>query len=1032
MLNKIIKFSLENRLFVVIAALVLIGAGIYTANQMDVDVFPDLTAPTVTVMTESHGMAAEDVERLITFPIETTVNGAANVRRVRSATYAGVSIVWVDFDWGMDIYKARQIVSEKLSAITNKLPASASKPYMTPQSSIMGEVMLIAVRSDSLSTMKLRTLADWQIKQRILAVNGVAQVLVMGGDVKQYQALLNPDKMKYYNISLDQVHKACKNFNSNAPGGIINEFNQEYLVRGLARTKDLNKIRQAVIKTVDKKPILLNDIATVKIGKQEPKIGEAFLNGKKAIIITILKQPNTNTLRLTNKIDESISNLSENLPDHIEINSNVFRQADFINRAIDNVSNAIFEGGFFVTIILFLFLMNYRTTIISLLAIPLSLLVAVITLHFMGMTINSMVLGGMAIAIGVLVDDAIIDVENSYKRLKQNHALPPDQRRPKIQVNYEASVEIRSSIMHATFIIAIAFMPLFFLSGMEGRMLRPLGITFIVSLLSSLVVALTVTPAMCSLLLSPDKQLEKNQNGGNRFVRKLNSIYRSSLKYVLDHKVVVLLVVGILFIASIITFFTLGRSFLPAFNEGTLTINTITQPGISLKASSRLNNQVEESLLDMEEIKYISRRSGRAEHSAHMHGGSYSSEIDIPYQLQHRSKSEFMNELRSRLNNLAGLNVSIGQPLSHRIDHMLSGTSANIALKIFGQDLNRMYYLAQSIKNEIKTIPGVVDLRIAPQVEVPQIQIKPKRKMLAKYGITINHFNEYVHAAIGGEKISQVFEGNRNFDFIIRYDKKYRNTIDRLKNSLIDSPIYGKIPLYYIADIKSSSGPNVINRENVQRKLVVSANVANRDLHGVISDIKDKIDNKIVIPENYWIEYGGQFESEARSSKIILITSLFAILIIFMMLFHEFKATRIAGIVMLNLPLALIGGIFSIRFTSGILSIPGLIGFITLFGIASRNGILLLSRFQVLENQGLCIRDTLVTGASERLNPILMTALTAVFALIPLALRGGQPGNEIQSPMAIVILGGLISSTFLNIYVLPVIYSLFCNSNRGN
>lgn len=1027
MLNRIIRFSLENRMFIIISILVLIGAGVYTANQMDVDVFPDLTAPTVTVMTESHGMAAEDVERLITFPIETTLNGAAHVRRVRSATYAGVSIVWIDFKWGMDIYKARQIVSEKLSAVTNQLPENTGEPYMTPQSSIMGEVMLIAVSSDSLSTMDLRTLTDWQIKQRLLAVDGVAQVIVMGGDIKQYQALLNPDKMRYYNISLAEVHKACKSFNSNSPGGIINEFNQEYLVRGMARTNEIDKLKEAVIKTINKKPVLLKDIATVKKGRQEPKIGEAYLNGKKSIIITILKQPNTNTLRLTGKIDKSLSDLGKNLPSHIEINSNVFRQADFINRAIDNVTNAIFEGGLFVTIILFLFLMNYRTTIISLLAIPLSLFVTIIVLKMLGMTINSMVLGGMAIAIGVLVDDAIIDVENSYKRLKENHALPPGKRKDKLQVNYEASVEIRSSIMHATLIIAVAFMPLFFLSGMEGRMLRPLGITFIISLLSSLLVALAVTPAMCSLLLSPDKQLEKTQNGGNQFVRKLNQVYTSSLKKVLNHRYLVLTIVGILFAGAIIIFFTLGRSFLPEFNEGTLTINTISQPGLSLKASSNLNKQVEKQLIEMEEIKYVARRSGRAEHSAHMHGGSYSSEIDVPYDLKGRSRSDFMEELRGRLQDIPGLNINVGQPLSHRIDHMLSGTSANIALKIFGEDLNRMYSLAESIEKEIQNIPGIVDLRIAPQVEVPQLQIKPKRKMLAKYGVSINQFNEFIHAAIAGEKLAQVFEGERSFDFIVRYDERYRNTGERIKNSLIDSPIYGKIPLHYIANIESRSGPNVINREKVQRKLVVSANVAGRDLRGVINDIKDKVDHNVNIPENYWIEYGGQFESEARSSKIILITSLFAILIIFMMLFHEFKSAKIAGIIMMNLPLALIGGILSIRFTSGILSIPGLIGFITLFGIASRNGILLLSRFQVLEEQGLCMRDTLITGASERLNPIMMTALTAVFALIPLALRGGQPGSEIQSPMAIVILGGLVSSTFLNIYVLPVIYSIFCN-----
>jgi len=1025
MLNKIIKFSIENRLTVMILALIIMGIGIYVTFTMDVDVFPDLTAPTVTVMTEAHGMAAEDVERLITFPIETTVNGASNVRRVRSATYAGISIVWIDFEWGMDIYKARQIVSEKLTSVIGNLPLGTDKPYMTPQSSIMGEIMLIAVSSDSISTMDLRTLTDWQIKQRLLAVNGVAQVIIMGGDIKQYQALLNVDKMRYYDISLEDVHKACEDLNNNSAGGIINEFNQEYLIRGMARTSDVNEISKAVIKNIDNNPILLSDIAKVKIGSAEPKIGEAYLNGKNAIIITILKQPDTNTLKLTKKIDGAIDDLSYNLPEHININAHVFRQADFINISINNVKNALVEGGLFVTIILLLFLMNYRTTLISLFAIPLSLLFTIILLKLFGMTINSMVLGGMAIAIGVLVDDAIIDVENSYKRLRENHLLPLSRQKDKKLVNYEASVEIRSSIINATMIILVAFSPLFFLSGMEGRMLRPLGITFMISLFSSLIVALSITPALCSLLLSSDKQLEKHENKGNKFIQKLNNLYADSLKFVLKHKVSVLSFVGILFVASLIIFFNLGRSFLPDFNEGTLTITTITEPGISLKASSELNNKIEDAILFMEEIKYISRRSGRAEQSAHMHGGSYSSEIDIPYELKSRSKEEFMTDLRSRLNKLPGLNISMGQPLSHRIDHMLSGTSANIALKIFGDDLNQMYLIAKNIKQEIKNIPGVVDLQIAPQVEIPQLQIIPRRNMLAKYGITIKEFNEFVHAGISGEKVSQVFEGNRNFDFIIRYDKKYRNSMEAIQNSLIDSPIFGKIPLHYIASVKSSSGPNVINRENVQRKLVVSANIADRDLHSVINDIKSKIQSNVTIPEHYWLEYGGQFESEAKSSKTIMLASIFAIILIFLILLQEFGKLKTAAIIMLNLPLALIGGIFLIWLTSGELSIPAFIGFITLFGIASRNGILLVSRYQTLSKEGMSLFDTIISGSKERLNPILMTALTAVFALIPLALRGGDPGNEIQSPMAIVILGGLTTSTFLNLYVIPIIYSIF-------
>ncbi|MBN2281064.1 MAG: efflux RND transporter permease subunit [Candidatus Marinimicrobia bacterium] len=1025
-LDKIVRFSIENRFTVLVAAIVVMGLGFFIAVNMNVDVFPDLTAPTVTLMTEAHGMATEDVERLITFPIETIVNGAGNVRRVRSKTYPGVSIVWIDFDWGMDIYKARQIVSEKMAGIRDNLPHGSDEPFMTPQSSIMGEVMLIAVTSDSISTMDLRTLSEWQIRQRLLAVNGVAQVIVMGGDVKQYQALLNPEKMRYYDISLEDVYTACQNLNSNSSGGIINEFNQEYLIRGMARTTDIEKIAKSVVKMNGPDPILLSDIAMVKTGKAEPKIGDAFLNGQEAVIITVLKQPQTNTLKLTRKIDIALEDLSQNLPSHIKINSHVFRQADFINISINNVKNALVQGGVLVTLILFFFLMNYRTTLISLLAIPLSLLATVILLKIIGMSINAMVLGGMAIAIGVLVDDAIVDVENSYKRLRENFKLPKALRRPVDIVNFDASVEIRSTIINTTLIIIAAFSPLFFLSGMEGRMLRPLGTTFIISLIASTLVALAVTPALCSLLLSSDKQLSRHKNRNNKLVSHLNDKYITSLEYTLRYPKIILILVALLLVTSIATLFTLGRSFLPDFNEGTLVINTIAKPGISLEANSRLNKQIEVKLLDMEEIQYISRRSGRAEQSAHMHGGSYSAEIDIPYQLKNRTQKEFLTDLRHRLISITGLNISVGQPLSHRIDHMLSGTNAAIALKIFGEDLNIMAGIAQSIEKEIKTIPGIVDLRIEPQVEIPQYQIIPKREMMAKYSITLAQFNEFIQTAIAGAKVSQVFDGDRNFDFILRYDTQFRNTLESIKNILIDSPVYGKVPLSYVAELKSTSGPNMINRENVQRKLVVSANIAGRDLHSIISDIQKTINKKINIPENYRIEYGGQFESEAKSSKIILVTSIFAVLIIFMLLLQQFKSLKTTGIVMLNLPLAIIGGIFALRFTSGILSIPGLIGFITLFGIAARNGILLVSRFETLQSEGMCLRNSIIKGARERLDPILMTALTAIFALVPLALAGDKPGNEIQSPMAIVILGGLITSTFLNIYIVPIIYSMFC------
>ncbi|MCD4729772.1 MAG: CusA/CzcA family heavy metal efflux RND transporter [Bacteroidales bacterium] len=1022
MINRIIKYSLDNRQLVVFISLLLIVGGVYTATKIEIDVFPDLTAPTVAILTDAHGMAAEEVEKLISFPIESAMNGATDVRRVRSSSTFGMSIVWVEFDWGTDIYKARQIVSEKISIIGTHLPEDVEIPVLAPQTSIMGEIMLISVTSDSLSMFELRTIAERQIKQQLLSVTGVSQVIIIGGLPKQYQILADPFKMQYYQVSLDELLEASNNTNANASGGFINEFGQEYIIRATGRSTDTAVIANSVIKIRNGKPVKISDVARVIIG-HSPIIGEAFLDGKPAVIMTVLKQPNTNTLTLSDDIDQSMEVLSTYLPRDVELNAQIFRQADFIDTAIYNVVRVLLEGGIFVSIILFLFLLNFRTTMISLTAIPISLILSLITLKLLGLTLNTMSLGGMAIAIGVLVDDAIIDVENVLKRLKQNYRKPKGKRENSLTVIYQASVEIRSSIVQATLIIIVAFIPLFFLSGMEGRMLLPLGLTFIVSLFASLLVALTLTPVMSSYLLISDKQLKSDDHGNNKLVQKVNAVYTRSLQSVIRQRRPIIGVSVILLIGAIIIFARFGNSFLPEFNEGTLTITTVGLPGISIDESNRITSKIDEALLKIPEVKYVSRRTGRAELNEHSHGGSNSSEIDVPYTLNERSKDEFMEEVRNRLGKIYGMSINIGQPLGHRIDHMLSGTRANIAIKIFGSDLSTMYNLANEIKSNIEGVDGLVDLNVEQLVEIPQIQIRPRREMLARYGIPMNKFVEYVETAIAGKKVSEVYENNLNFPLILRYDESFRNKIEAIQNSYIDTYTGGKIPLRFVADVVSFSGPNAINRENVQRKLVVSANVAGRDVGSVVDEIKETISNKVVVPDNYFIHYGGQFESAQRASQMLLFTSLLAILIIYVILYQEFKSASLAGLVLINLPLAVIGGVLAIWFTSNMLSIPAIIGFITLFGIATRNGILLVSRYQhIRRDEEISLQETIIRGSSDRLNPILMTALASALALIPLALNGGKPGNEIQSPMAIVILGGLFTSTLLNLFVIPAVY----------
>lgn len=1021
MLNKIIQYSLNNRLLIIIAAVTLLLWGSYTASRMEVDVFPDLNAPTVVVMTEAQGMAPEEVERLVTFPVETAVNGATDVRRVRSSSTTGFSVVWVEFDWGTNIYTARQIVSEKLATLGDALPSTVGQPTLGPQSSILGEMMIIGLTADSTSLQDLRTIADWTIRPRLLSTGGVAQVAVIGGDIKEYQILLDPARMKHYKIALDEILPVLENMNQNSTGGILYEYGNEYIIQGVLSTTHTEELGKAVVKTVNDVPILISDIATVQIGAKTPKLGVASEKGKPAVLVTVTKQPSTNTLELTDKLDASLQELQKTLPTDVHISTDIFRQSRFISSSIDNIQKALFEGALFVIIVLFFFLMNFRTTIISLVALPLSLLVAILVLHALGLTINTMSLGGLAIAIGSLVDDAIVDVENVYKRLRENHLRPVEQRRTTLEVVFEASKEVRMPILNSTLIIIACFLPLFFLSGMEGRMLIPLGIAFIVALFASTIVALTLTPVMSSYMLTTKKALKKSEK--EPYVsRVLKKAYKRALSQALSHKKIVLGITGGLFIFSLIVMLNLGRSFLPPFNEGSLTINISTMPGISLEESDRMGLITEKILMDIPEIQTVARKTGRAELDEHALGVNVS-EIEAPFVLGKRSRDEFLADVRQQLGTLKGVNVEIGQPISHRIDAMLSGTKANIAIKLFGNDLNKLFNLGTQIKQAIQDIDGIADLNVEQQIERPQLQIKPKRDILAKYGITLPQFSEFVNVALSGKVVSQVNEGGKVFDLTVKINDVNRENMEAIGNLMLDAN--GKnVPLHYVAEILPLSGPNTISRENVQRKIVVSANVAGRDLKGVVNDIQKEVGEKISLPEGYHIEYGGQFESEQAASRILFLTSLISLLIIFLILYHEFRNLSLSGIIMLNLPLAIIGGIISIWITSGVISIPAIIGFISLFGIATRNGILLVSHYNQLRSEGCSLKESILQGSLDRLNPILMTALTSALALIPLAVGGSLPGNEIQSPMAQVILGGLLSSTLLNGFVIPVVYQL--------
>lgn len=1020
MLDKIIRFSLQNRAFVLMAAVLLMVGGIYTTSHIDVDVFPDLNAPTVVVMTEATGMAPEEVERLVTFPVETAMNGASDVRRVRSSSTAGFSVVWVEFDWGTDIYRDRQIVSEKLAEVGESLPPDCGKPTLGPQSSILGEAMIIGLDSDTTSMQDLRTLADWTFRPRLLSLGGVAQVTVIGGDIKEYQIKLSPEKMKHYDVSLQEVISATESMNRNSTGGVLYEYGNEYIIRGLLSTDDIDGIGRAVVRMQGDVPITLNNIAEIAVGPKAPVLGVASHRGKPAVLMTVTKQPDASTALLTEKLDKAVEDLKTQIPSDVNVSTDIFRQQKFIDSSIDNIKKSLYEGALFVIIVLFFFLMNVRTTLISLVTIPLSLLVSVLTLKFMGLTINTMSIGGMAIAIGSLVDDAIVDVENVFKHLRQNRKLPESERLPVLEVVFNASREVRLPILNSTFIIVVSFVPLFFLTGMEGRMLRPLGIAFITALFASTLVALTLTPVLCSFLLGSEKSDKAGKEPA--LVRWLQKIYNVALEWVLRHKKLTLGSVAALFAVALALFCSFGSSFLPAFNEGSFTINVSTLPGVSLEESDNVGRRAEMLLLSVPEIKTVARKTGRAELDEHALGANVS-EIEAPFELSDRPKKAVVEEIRHKLGTLPGVNVEIGQPISHRIDAMLSGTRANIAIKLFGTDLNKMFEIGNKIKTEISAIPGVVDLNVEQQVERPQLQIVPKREMLAKYGVTPSEFTDMVEVYLAGRTVSRVYEGNRVFDLTVKADDDSRSTIEAIRDMPVDV-VGGKVPFSQIAEIRSAAGPNTINRENVARKIVISANVSDGDLQGAVNRIRKTINDNVPLPEGYHVEYGGQFESAQSATRTLLVTSLMAILVIFLLLYGQFKNVRQASAVLLNLPLALIGGVFAIFFADGIISIPAIIGFISLFGIATRNGMLLIDRYNELRQSGLSLHDAVMRGSLDRLNPILMTALTSALALIPLALGGELPGNEIQSPMAKVLLGGLLTSTMLNGFIVPVVYIL--------
>lgn len=1018
-MDRIIRWAIGNRLVVVVASVALLLYGGITALRMPVDVLPDLTAPTVTILTEAHGLAPEEVETLVTLPIESVINGATAVRRVRSSSSIGYSIVWVEFEWDTDIYVARQIVNEKLQLAQSQIPPDIGPPTMAPISSIMGEILFIGLTSQTHSPLDIRDTADWAIRKRLLAVPGVAQVIPIGGEVKQFQVLVEPAKLQALDVSFKDVVEAIRGSNSNSSGGFLLQGAQESLIRGLGRIRTEEDIENIVIDVRGGIPLRMGQIADVLVGPAL-KRGEGSENGKPAVIMAVLKQPTANTLELTSEIDRRLDEIERTLPKGMKIERELFRQSVFIETAIRNVATALRDGAILVAVILFLFLLNLRTTLISLVALPVSLIVSLLAMKLSGATINTMTLGGLTIAIGALVDDAIIDVENVFRRLKENRTLPLSAQQPPMEVIFEASREIRGSIVFATLIVMLVFVPIFFLSGVEGRLLAPLGLAYIVAIFASLIVALTLTPALCAYAL-PNAESVARQDGP--LVRGLKRVYIPTLQKALKHPALVIAASASLLAFSLVLATTLGRAFLPDFNEGSLSLSAVTLPGTSLETSDKLGRKVEETLLSFPEVVSTARRTGRAELDEHAQG-VHSAEIDVRLQMRNRTKDEFLAALREELSEIGGMVILVGQPLSHRIDHMLSGTRASIAVKIFGQDLHTLRVTAEKIKNVMAGVNGVADLSQEQQVEIPELHLAFDREKISRYGLRTGDLAELIEAAYSGHVVSQVLDNGRIYDLVVKYQDDQRADLEAIRNTLIDTATGIKVPLKMLADIRHGLGPNFISRENGERKIVVMANVQGRDLRGVVDDIRGLVEKEISLPEGYYVVYGGQFESESQASKTIGWLNLVVVAGIFLLLFLAFRSVKYALVIMINLPLALVGGIIAVSLSDGVLSVASLVGFITLFGIATRNGIMLVSHYEHLMRESeIRLEEAVERGSAERLIPILMTALSSGLALVPLVLAGHQPGNEIQSPMGVVILGGLISSTLLNMFVVPTIYS---------
>ena len=1028
-LGLLVRASLEHRFFTVCAAAVLLAGGGWVAATLPVDVFPDLTAPTVTVLTDAHGMAPEEVESLVTFPVETAVNGAAGVRRVRSSTAQGISIVWVDFDWGTDIFRARQIVSERLQTVAAVLPEDAGAPVLAPVSSIMGEILLVGMTAPEDRLMETRTAADWAVRPLLLAVPGVSQVVVIGGRVRQYQVLVDPERLRAYGVALDAVLEAAAASNRNVSGGIYRSGGGEVLIRGIGRVRNLEEIGLTVVAVRDGVPVLIEDLAEVRIGPRV-RFGTASVNAEPAVILSIQKQPLANTLELTQRIDAELDRIEASLPEGVSFERNIFRQADFISLAVDNVRTALRDGALLVVVILFLFLWNVRTTAISVLAIPLSLAIAVIVLRALGGTINTMTLGGMAIAIGALVDDAIIFVENAHRRLRENLRRPERWRRTTGAVIRDAAREILSPILSATVIITIVFVPLFFLSGVEGRMLQPLGLAYVVSILASLLVAVTVTPTLCRALLGRDRGGTGGRGNEPWLLRRLERAYRGMLEWAMRRSGVVLAGTVLLVAGTVALVPRLGRAFLPEFQEGSLTISVVSLPGTALDESDAIGARVERQLLAHPAVESTSRRTGRAELDEHAQGVN-ASEVDARLDLSGHELAAVMAELRAGFQGLPGTNVTVGQPIGHRIDHMLSGTRAAIAVNLFGPELQRLREIAGEIEGVAQGVAGLVDIAVEQQAEVPQLQIRPDRRAMARYGVTPGALMQAVDVAFQGEEVSLVREGQRAFDLVVRYDEAHRADAEAVRRTLVTTEAGATVPLSQLAAVVPGRGPNTISRENVQRKIVVSANVAERDVGGAVDELAARVASEVVLPPDYHVRYGGQFESGEAATRRITILSLFSIAAIFLIMFRTFRNFRISLLLMVNLPLALAGGVLAVLAIGGTVNVATLVGFITLFGIAVRNGILLVSRYRDLCGTGMSAAASIRRGSMERLAPILMTALTAGLALIPLALGIGEPGKEIQAPLAVVVLGGLLTSTFLNMVVVPALFLRFGRLEAG-